>query len=155
MSEEPVDVLSTKTVSRGGAPRGNTNARRHGLSVLRRAVNRIGNRLIDRRTVIGKALLKWRQDLISDLGGDISTQQSALVDLCVKSKLMLDSIDVWLLTQGSLINKRKKSLIPVVIQRQHLADGLARYLSMLGLERKVRVKTLDQILSEDEEDHEP
>jgi len=35
-------------------------------------------------------------------GGDISTQQSAIVDLAVKSKLLLDSIDVWLLTRAAV-----------------------------------------------------
>jgi len=47
-------------------------------------------------------LAKWRADLIADLGGtdEISTQQSALVDLAVKSKLLLDSIDNWLLTSS-------------------------------------------------------
>ena len=35
----------------------------------------------------------------------------------------------------SLINKRKKSLLPVVKERQALADGLARYLAQLGLGR--------------------
>jgi hypothetical protein len=111
---------------------------KHGLTVLKRAVNTIGNRLIDRRTVTGKALARWRADLVGDLGGAdaISTQQHALVDLAVKSKLLLDSIDAWLLTRPSLINARKRSLIPVLLQRQTLADGLARYLAQLGLERR-------------------
>jgi hypothetical protein len=122
---------------------------KHGLTILKRAVNTVGNRVIDRRTVTGRALAKWRADLIQDLGGDVSTQQSAIVDLAVKSKLILDSIDVWLLTQSSLINMRKRSLLPVVIQRQQLADGLARYLTTLGLERRVRTKSLDEILAED------
>ena len=56
----------------------------------------------------------------------------------------------WLLTQPTLINKRKKSLLPVVLQRQTLADGLARYLAQLGLERGHKTKTLDDILNEDE-----
>jgi hypothetical protein len=103
-------------------------------------------RLIDKRTVTGKALAKWRNDLIADLGGDVSTQQSAMIDLCVKSKLMLDSIDAWLLTQPSLINKHKKSLLPVVKERQALADGLARYLAQLGLHRTQREKTLEELL---------
>lgn len=58
-----------------------------------------------------------------------------MIDLCVKSKLLLDSIDAWLLTQPTLINKRKKTLLPVVRERQTLADGLARYLTTLGLDR--------------------
>ena len=56
----------------------------------------------------------------------------------MKSKLLLDSIDVWLLTQPSLINQRKRSLLPVVKERQALADGLARYLTILGLARRVK-----------------
>jgi hypothetical protein len=114
----------------------------HGFTVLKRAVNTVGNRLIDRRTVTGKALAKWRKDLIQDLGGEVSTQRSAIVDLAVKSKLLLDSIDVWLLTQPTLINKRKKSLLPVVRERQQLADGLAKYLAMLGLERRSKEVSL-------------
>ena len=115
---------------------GHRGYQKHGLTILKRAVNGVGNnRLIDKRTVTGRALAKWRNDLIADLGGDISTQQSALVDLAVKSKLLLDSIDAWLLVQPSLVNARKKSLLPVVKERQALADGLARYLAQLGLGR--------------------
>jgi hypothetical protein len=114
----------------------------HGLTVLKRAVNTVGNRLIDKRTVTGRALARWRKDLIRDLGGDVSTQQTAVVDLAVKSKLLLDSIDVWLLTQRTLVNKRKKSLLPVVRERQQLADGLAKYLAMLGLERRSKEVSL-------------
>ena len=122
----------------------------HGLSVLKQAVNGLGNRAIDRRTVTGKALAQWRKDLINDLGGidNISTQQSAIVDLCVKSKLILDSVDTWLLTQPSLINKHKRSLISAVVQRQTLADALARHLIALGLERRVKEKTLDEYIDE-------
>jgi hypothetical protein len=102
---------------------------------MKRAVNALGNRAIDGRTTTGKALVKWRADLIADLGGDVSTQQEAVINLAVKSKLILDSIDTWLLQQSSLINTRKKSVLPVVMQRQQLADGLARYLAQLGLGR--------------------
>jgi hypothetical protein len=125
---------------------------KHGLTLLKRAVNGLGNRVIDRRTATGKALTKWRADLIEDLGGDVSTQQSALVDLCVKSKLILDSIDTWILGQPSLINARKKSLFPVVIQRQTLADGLARYLAQLGLARRTKVQTLAELLDGPDDD---
>ena len=126
---------------------------KHGLTTLKRAVNGLGNRAIDKRTATGKALARWRADLIADLGGadDISTQKSALVDLAVRSKLLLDSIDTWLLTQSTLVNVRKRSLIPVVLQRQTLADGLARYLSQLGLERRQKVKTINDLLSAHDE----
>src|SRR5262249_23707002 len=61
-----------------------------------------------------------------------------IVDLAVKSRLLLDSVDVWLFSQKSLISYRKRALIPVVKERQVLADGLARYLQLLGLNRQAK-----------------
>ena len=124
---------------------------KHGLSTLKRAVKTLGARAIDARTKVGRALLQWRDDLVADLGGPeaVSTQQVAIVDLAVRTKLLLHSIDNWLLTQPSLINARKKSLLPAVRERQALADGLARYLAQLGLERRANpVPTLAQYVGE-------
>jgi hypothetical protein len=100
----------------------------------------LGGRTIDRRTTLGKALAEWRHELIRDLGGPdaISTQERAIVDLAVRTKLLLESIDAWLLTQPSLVNKRTRALLPVVRERQQLADGLSRYLQALGLERRAK-----------------
>jgi hypothetical protein len=39
-----------------------------------------------------------------------------------------------------------------VIQRQQLADALARYLTQLGLKKVIKTKTLDEILSESDSD---
>jgi len=91
----------------------------------------------DGRTAVAKAMQRWRSELERDLGGNVSTQQAAIIDLAVKTRLLLDSVDGWLLAQPSLVNKRKRVLLPVVIQRQQLADALARYLSALGLQRRV------------------
>ena len=123
-------------------PKGSRNHLKHGLYTMKQALLQLGNRAIDGRSETGRALTRWRKDLIADLGGDVSTQQSAIVDLAVKSKLLLDSIDTWLLTQPTLINKRKKSVLPVVRERQQLADGLAKYLAMLGLERRSKEVSL-------------
>src|SRR5713101_4352764 len=89
----------------------NTN---HGLTLMKRAIKEHGTRAIDRRSRLGKALTQWQSELIADLGGieQVSTQQKALVDLCVRTKLLLDSLDAWLLAQGSLVNARKKSVYP-------------------------------------------
>jgi hypothetical protein len=38
-----------------------------------------------------------------------------------------------------------------VLQRQQLADGFARYMAQLGLERRHKVKTIGEILSQGEE----
>src|SRR6516162_7070406 len=114
-----------------GAPKGNSNARKHGLNSLKKAWSQLGNRMLDGRSPAAIAIRRWRAELIADLGGAdaISTQQLAIIDLAGKPKLMLDSIDTWLLSQPSLINARKRSVIPVVLQRQALADGLAKLFS--------------------------
>jgi len=75
------------------APKGTQNRLVHGLYAMKRSLSQAGYNAIDRRTSVGKALDKWRAELIADLGGDVSTQQSAIIDLASKSKLLLDSID--------------------------------------------------------------
>jgi hypothetical protein len=137
-----------------GAPKGNSNARKHGLNSLKKAWSQLGNRALDGRSPAAIAIRRWRAELIADLGGAdaISTQQLAIIDLAGKQKLLLDSIDTWLLSQPSLINHRKRSVIPVVQQGQALADALAKYLTQLGLERRHKVKTLQEILSTDHGD---
>ena len=118
---------------------------RSGLYKARRALVQFGNRAIDGRTSVGKALNQWRAELVNDLGGKdaVSKQQSVVIDLAVRTHLLLQSVDHWLLQQRSLINLRKRALLPVVVQRQQLADSLARYMAQLGLERRSKpVKTL-------------
>ena len=101
---------------------------KHGIHAITRAVKALGtNRALDRRTTTDKALARWCDDLIADLGGTVSTAQDAIISLAVKTKLILDSIDVWLLQQPALIDKRKRALLPAVRERQALADG-----SLLG-----------------------
>jgi hypothetical protein len=92
---------------------------------------------IDRRTAAGRALVTWRSELLQDLGGEAasSAQKRALVDLAVRTKLYVDSIDAWLVAQPSLINARRRALLPVLRERQQLADSLARLLGQLGLAR--------------------
>jgi hypothetical protein len=74
----------------------------HGLNTLRKAVNELAKRgqsPIDEATETGQALAQWRGQLIQDLGGEeaLSTQQRYIVELVTRLRLMLDSIDAWLL----------------------------------------------------------
>ena len=110
----------------------------HGLTTLQKAVKTLGARAIDPESPVGQALTAWRSDLITDLGGAelVSTQQRAVIDVAVRTKLLLDSIDAWLLRQPALVNRRRKAVLPAVVQRQRLADSLAHYMNLLGLERR-------------------
>ena len=100
---------------------------------------------------MGKALAEWRAEILQDLGGEeaVSAQCRAVLDVAVTTKLLLGGIDSWLLRQPSLINACKRCLFPVVLQRQQLADALARYMTQLGLERKSKgVTDLKSYLAE-------
>src|SRR5712691_9602410 len=111
---------------------------RTGMTTLRRTLTVSGKRLLSRRYKLGRALAQWRAELVADLGGEaaVSTQQAAVIELAMRTKLMLDTIDSWLLQQPSLVDKRARRLLPAVQQRQARADSLSRYLMMLGLERR-------------------
>ena len=124
---------------RSGPP-GNGNARKHGLVALKRAVSTLGRRTIDGRTLVGKALAAWRSDLIADLGGldAVSTQELALIEEAVKTKLILDSLDSWLLSQSTLINRRSRAALPAVRDRNALVTTLRGLLGDLGLRRRTQ-----------------
>jgi hypothetical protein len=101
-----------------------------------------GFRAIDRRTAAGREAIAFRSELLSALGGvDLSPQRRRLVDMAARAALLLDHVDGWLVGQRSLVNARSRSLLPVLTQRQTLADHLVRVLDKLGLERVPRKVT--------------
>ena len=71
-----------------------------------------------------------------------------MVDLAGRSKLLLDSVDAYLLTCKSIINKRRKTVIPVLLQREQIAEALARRLIALGLEKRTRQLSLADALAQ-------
>jgi hypothetical protein len=74
--------------------------------------------------------------------------QRAVVEVATRTYLLLESVDRFLLEQSSLVNKSRRQVYPVVLQRQQLADALARYMNQLGLERRAReVPTLGEYLA--------
>ena len=90
-------------------------------------------------------------DLVHDLGGfdATSTMERQIIDLAVKTKFILDTLDAWMVLQKSLVNHRKRVVYPAVLQRQQMADSLARYMTMLGLEKKSRtVSTIGEYIQE-------
>jgi hypothetical protein len=96
-------------------------------------------------------LAAWQADLVADLGGaeSVSTAQRQVIDLATWTKVIVDSIDAWILERGSLVNGRRRAVYPVILQRQQLADALARYLTALGLERRqAEPKSLQAYLAE-------
>ncbi len=124
---------------------------KHGLYALKGAIKGANGHSdwLESLGDVGVALKAWKADLIADLGGAVSVQEVAVIDLATRTRLMLESVDRWLLQQPSLVNKSRRQLFPVVLQRQQLADALARYMTTLGLERRSRpVKSLASHVAE-------
>ena len=128
---------------------------RTGLYALKARVKIRGLDAIDRRTLAGRALVEWRHELLSDLGGEaaVSAQERAVAELAVRMKLYVDSLDAWLIGQRSLVLNRRRAVLPVLVERQRLADSLARLLGQLGLGRRAR--PLPSLRAEVVEPHRP
>jgi hypothetical protein len=77
---------------------------------------------------------------VADLGGkeNVSAQQMALVEMATRTRLYVEHLDFFLMGQESLVNKKRKSVLPVLRERQGLVDSLARILGQLGLERRAK-----------------
>jgi hypothetical protein len=121
----------------------------HGLQTLKNAVKTLGSRTIDRRTRAGRDLALWRENLIADLGGwdAVSTQRRVLVGLAVMTKLQLDSVDAWILKRRTLVDGKRKALLPVVRERLAIMAHLQGVLRDLGLERQAKaIPSLDAYL---------
>jgi hypothetical protein len=122
----------------------------HGVHGLKRAIKTLGARSIDRRTTVGRHHAEWRGNLIDALGGvqELTPQKIALIDEVVLTKLILDSINAWIVSQPTLINKRSRSVITAVRDRSGLVSVLRMLLGDLGLERKAtRVLSLTDYLN--------
>ncbi len=117
-----------------GAPSGNKNHLVHGGYSLDTALK--GQRRLDGRTQLARALNTARQALIQAVGGNPSPQQSILIDRIVRKVLVLDSIDAHVEEVGPFENG---TLIPV-LQKAYLgwSNSLRRDLEVLGLEYRAR-----------------
>src|SRR5213080_4194357 len=113
-----------------------------GIYALRNAVLTLGSRALPpKSTALGRALHEWRESLLTDLGGleAVSTQQAALVDLAVRTRLLVDSVDAYVLSMPSPVNRQRRCLHPVVRERSALVGQLQSLLLRdLGLERKAQ-----------------
>jgi len=124
---------------------------KHGLTQLLKAVSKRGLAGIDGRSSLAVAARTFREHLMADLGGadEISTGQATLIELAARSWVILERIDAWLFAQPTIVNARRRCLLPIVVQRQTAADALAKYVTALGLERrKAPPKDLHAYLAE-------
>ena len=142
-----VHAVSTKKSTAAGAPRGNRNAVKHGKFSLTAARKR-GK--IDRCTTFGKAFEARKKDYVVDLGGDLSAMELTIVEDTVWTDFYAAAYDVYLSSLKSVIRKGRPH--PIVDSRTRLAAHRRENLKALGLKRVSKVKTLQEILSESDEE---
>jgi hypothetical protein len=103
---------------------------------------------VDKRTATVRDALAFKAELVSALGGEdqVSPQKAKLIELASRASMLLDHVDAWILSQETLI--KDGDLLPVVFQRQLIADHLSKTLLRIGLDRKPRpALTLAQIVA--------
>jgi hypothetical protein len=117
---------------------------------LKRAVQERGLYAIDGRSALGRTLREYRADLVRGLGGaaNLSAAELHLVDLAVRDRLFLDSLDVAL-AECPPMNRKRGSVAPALEARFRMADSATKRLQALGLKRRTREKTFDEIASSD------
>lgn len=118
-----------------GAQPGNSNARKHGLSTLQRRLSDAGLAKVDGRSALARARADWMNEVRTARGGDLSPSEEALLEAASVTWVLLSSVDAWLLEQPSLVNRRRRELLPVVQQRASLVRNLRELLGDIGLKR--------------------
>jgi len=95
---------------------------------------------LDKRSPVARALMEWVSDVADTLGGNdyLTPQRRMILEILAKEKLFLNCLDTWLMEQRSLINFKKRSVLPVLTQRQTIADSMVRHLQVLGLDRTAK-----------------
>lgn len=146
--DSPVNGTSTKKHSAGGAPLRNQNAVKHGVFSLTAA--RIRGK-VDRRTSFGRAFEARRKEYVAHLGGDqLSAMELTLIEDTVWTDFYAAAYDVYLSSLKSVIRKGRPH--PIVDARTRLAAHRRETLKTLGLKRVSKVKTLQEILSQSDEE---
>jgi hypothetical protein len=139
-------ILPGKPGNAPGGPHGNQHAKKHGVRGLQ-AARRVGK--IDKRTSFGQAFEKRRREYVAHLGGDVSTMEMAIVEDSIWTDFYITSYDVYLASLKSVIRKGRPH--PIIDARTRLAAHRRENLKLLGLKRRVRVESLDEILAKDDD----
>jgi len=121
-----------------GAKKGNQNARKSGYWALKRALKGVGYLQIDKRTALGAELARKRERIYACSTGveNLSEFELDLIEKYIQTDLLIENINGFLFETGAVINRRKRSLYPIVEQRTRLIEANAKIASMLGLKRR-------------------
>src|SRR5262249_20589425 len=101
---------------RRGAPSNNRSAVKSGHYALTQSLKRDGFTVLTRRQ--RETVAEWRANIEADAGGtdQLSQLKRFQLERFLTTEILLQSLDSYLLQQDSIVNKRKRTLHPIVEQ---------------------------------------
>jgi hypothetical protein len=146
--EQP-EKPKSKYTNRGGhgGPVGNQKGLQHGYYALVRFIKKRGGSL-DRRTALGKMLTETERQIEADLGGDLSAAQRMLVEDVALDTLLLRGVNKKIV---DVLPVRKGRIHPLYGLRAQLISQRREHLKLLGLQRRQKTVSLEEILNRDDD----
>jgi hypothetical protein len=94
---------------------------------------------------------QWEAQLRADLGGHVSAIQETIIEMCTRSRAILNALDEYILSVNAFADKRTRRAFPIVMDRMKVSDTLARHLALLTnpdlARRPQKLPTLDSYVS--------
>ena len=119
----------------------------HGFKPLRRALKKLGTERLDQRTDMAREAKKWKDAMTAELGGTLSVRQSTVLEMAAQCWLQVKRLDAWLGNQTSLAQHKKRTVVPVLIERDRLAQRLERTLHELPALAAAPTESVTEILN--------
>jgi hypothetical protein len=142
-----------------GAPKGNRYSVTHGLALIRNQIKkrtRRGRSYVDKRTHEGQEALRLQAKIVDDQGGIEAITAARFIAIQELTQLYYLAAMMDHATAGFLRRhpeyKNPRALARLFSYRMPVSNALAKYLDVLGLEkREPPAQTLEDILNEDQE----
>jgi hypothetical protein len=140
-------------------PGGNDRRPRTGLLALKAKVMLRGLAVVNRRTKAARDVVKWRAELVAELGGEPGMTAARLtrIETLVRTKLLLEHLDAQLLEYDTLFSRKRGTLRPqvkaILTERNRMAEALERGLAALGSSRSkgTVLPSLDDLVGGDQQ----
>jgi hypothetical protein len=100
-----------------------------------------GLAVVNRRTKAARDVVKWRAELVAELGGESGMTAARLtrIETLVRTKLLLEHLDAQLLEYATLFSRKRGTLRPqvkaILTERNRMAEALERGLAALAASR--------------------
>jgi hypothetical protein len=96
-----------------------------------------GEAWIDALGDLGRPLQQWVDGVIDSFGGEtrITPQKKSAIILAAKSLLICEAVDRYLFSLPSIINRSRREVFSIVLQRKELVNAFGRQLADIGMNK--------------------